>query len=151
MLQGVAARLTLWDMHAQYRVAGLDLQALYAAGSLGDSDKLNGAILASATANGTAPFAVPKTFKGGYVQAAYHVYKRGNFDIAPFVRYERIDIEQQEDPANGQLQDPNNIERIKTFGVNFWVHPQVVLKADIQRYATDKSQDRFDLGLGFMF
>jgi len=150
-LQGVAARLTLWDVHTQYRVAGLDLQALYAAGSLGDSDKLNGAILASATANGTAPFAVPKTFKGGYVQAAYHVYKRGNFDVAPFVRYERIDIKQEEDPANTQLQDPNNIERIKTIGVNFWVHPQVVLKADVQRYATDKSQDRFNLGLGFMF
>src|SRR2546430_9912314 len=44
--------LTLWDLHAQYRVAGLDLQALYAAGSLGDSDKLNAAILANATANG---------------------------------------------------------------------------------------------------
>ena len=75
----------------------------------------------------------------------------GNFDVAPFVRYERIDIKQQEDPANGQLQDPNNIERTKTFGVNFWVHPQVVLKADVQRYAIDKSQDRLDLGLGFMF
>src|SRR6266513_1520313 len=150
-LQGVAARLTLWDVHAQYRVAGLDLQALYAAGSLGDPDRLNSAILANANANGTTLFAAPKTFKGGYVQAAYHVYKRGNFDIAPFVRYERIDIRQQEDPANGQFQDPSNIERIRTFGVNFWVHPQVVLKADIQRYATDKSRDRFDLGLGFMF
>ena len=150
-LRGVSARLTLWDVHAQYRVAGLDLQALYAAGSLGDSDKLNAAILANATANGTTPFAAPKTIRGGFVQAAYHAYKRGNFDVAPFVRYERIDIKQQEDPANGQLQDPNNIERIKTFGVNFWVHPQVVLKADVQRYATDKSQDRLDLGLGFMF
>jgi len=150
-LRGVSARLTLWDVHAQYRVAGLDLQALYAAGSLGDSDKLNAAILANATANGTTPFAAPKTIRGGFVQAAYHAYKRGNFDVAPFVRYERIDIKQQEDPANGQLQDPNNIERTKTFGVNFWVHPQVVLKADVQRYATDKSQDRFSLGLGFMF
>jgi len=27
----------------------------------------------------------------------------------------------------------------------------VVLKADVQRYAADKSQDRFELGLGFMF
>src|SRR5882672_8609503 len=54
-LQGVSARLTLWDVHAQYRVAGLDLQALYAAGSLGDSDRLNAAILANATANGTTP------------------------------------------------------------------------------------------------
>jgi len=149
-LQGVSARLTLWDVHAQYRIAGLDLQALYAAGTLGDADKVTAAILAAAPTPADA-FAAPKTLKGGYVQAAYHVYKQGNFDVAPFVRYERIDIKQQEDPANGLLQDPNNIERIKTFGVNFWVHPQVVLKADIQRYATDKSQDRFSLGLGFMF
>ena len=149
-LQGVSARLTLWDVHAQYRVGGLDLQGLYAAGTLGDADKVTAAILAAAPTPADA-FAAPKTLKGGYVQAAYHVYKRGNFDLAPFVRYERIDIKQQEDPANGQLQDPNNIERIKTIGVNFWVHPQVVLKADVQRYATDKSQDRFNLGLGFMF
>ena len=149
-LQGVSARLTLWDVHAQYRIAGLDLQVLYAAGTLGDADKVTAAILAAAPTPADA-FAAPKTLKGGYVQAAYHVYKQGNFDVAPFVRYERIDIKQQEDPANGLLQDPNNIERIKTFGVNFWVHPQVVLKADIQRYATDKSQDRFSLGLGFMF
>jgi len=149
-LQGVSARLTLWDVHAQYRVGGLDLQGLYAAGALGDADKVTAAILAAAPAPADA-FAAPKTLKGGYVQAAYHVYKRGNFDLAPFVRYERIDIKQQEDPANGQLQDPNNIERIKTIGVNFWVHPQVVLKADVQRYAADKSQDRFELGLGFMF
>jgi len=149
-LQGVSARLTLWDVHAQYRVGGLDLQGLYAAGTLGDADKVTAAILAAAPTPADA-FAAPKTLKGGYVQAAYHVYKRGNFDLAPFVRYERIDIKQQEDPANGQLQDPNNIERVKTIGVNFWVHPQVVLKADVQRYATDKSQDRFNLGLGFMF
>jgi hypothetical protein len=49
------------------------------------------------------------------------------------------------------LQDPRNDERIKTIGVNFWVHPQVVLKADVQRYSTDKTQDAYRLGLGFMF
>lgn len=146
-LRGVAARLTLWDVHAQYRAGGLDLQALYAAGALGDADKLNAAVGATATT----PFAVPKSLKGAYAQAAYHVYKQGDFDVAPFVRFERIDIRQQEDAGAGLLQDPNNNERIKTIGVNFRVHPQVVLKADIQRFATDKSQDRFDLGLGFMF
>src|SRR5439155_18537870 len=127
-----------------------DLQALYAAGTLGDADKVTVAILAAAPTPADA-FAAPRTLKGGYIQAAYHAYKRDNFDVAPFLRYEHIDIKQQEDPANGQLQDPNNIERTKTFGVNFWVHPQVVLKADVQRYAIDKSQDRLDLGLGFMF
>ena len=79
------------------------------------------------------------------------MYKQGNFDVAPFVRLERIDIKQQEDPANNLLQDPNNNERVKTLGVNFWVHPQVVLKADVQRFTTNKANDRFDLGLGFMF
>jgi hypothetical protein len=147
-LQGVAARFTMWDVHAQYRVAGLDLQGLYASGTLGDADKVTAALFAADPATA---FAAPKSMKGWYAQAAYHVYKRGNYDVAPFIRYERIDIRQAEDPANGLLQDPRNDEKIKTIGVNFWVHPQVVLKADIQRYATDKTQDAYRLGLGFMF
>jgi hypothetical protein len=147
-LQGVAARFTIWDVHAQYRIAGLDLQALYTAGTLGDADKLTAALFA---ADPAAAFAAPESMKGWYAQAAYDVYKRGNFDVAPFIRYERIDIRQAEDSANNLLQDSRNDERIKTFGVNFWVHPQVVLKADIQRYATDKTQDAYRLGLGFMF
>lgn len=149
VLQGVAARFTIWDVHAQYRVAGLDLQALYTSGTLGDADKVTAALFAADPATA---FAAPKSMKGWYAQAAYHVYKRGNFDVAPFIRYERIDIRQAEDPSNPQLlQDPRNDEKIKTVGVNFWVHPQVVLKADIQRYATDKTQDAYRLGLGFMF
>ena len=150
-LEGVAARFTLWDVHAQYRAAGLDVQVLYASGTLGDADKVTAAILAANQADPTQAFAAPKSMKGWYVQTAYHLYKKGNFDVAPFVRYERIDIRQAEDPANGLLQDPRNDERIKVAGVNFWVHPQVVLKADIQWYTTDKSQSRFDIGGGFMF
>jgi len=147
-LQGVPARFTMWDVHAQYRVAGLDLQALYTSGTLGDADKVTAAMFAADPATA---FAAPKSMKGWYAQAAYHVYKRGNFDVAPFVRYERIDIRQAEDPANGLFADPRNDERIRVAGVNFWVHPQVVLKADIQWYTADKSQNRFDIGAGFMF
>ena len=147
-LQGVPARFTMWELHSQYRVERLDLQALYASGTLGSSDQLNAAVGATATPT---PFAVPKTMKGGYIQAAYHVYKKGDLDVAPFVRLERYDIRQQEDPALGLSQDPKNNERVKTVGVNFWVHPQVVLKTDMQWYATDKSKNRFDLGIGYMF
>lgn len=146
-LKGVDARLTLWDVHAQYRVAGFDLQALYAAGKLGDAERINAANLGSAE-----PFAAPKSMKGAYAQAAYHAYKEGNFDVVPFVRVERFDIRQEEDPANGLLQDPNiHNERIRTIGVNFRVHPQVVIKADVQRYRNDRSRDRFNVGLGYMF
>ena len=147
LLKGVDARLTMWDVHAQYKVGRLELQAVYADGKLADADALNAAILATSAE----PFAAPNRMKGAYVQAAYHLYKRDKLDFAPFVRLERIDIRQQEDPANGLFQDPANNERITTAGFNFWVHPQVVLKADVQRYRTDSTRDRFDLGVGYMF
>jgi hypothetical protein len=147
LLKGVDARLTMWDVHAQYKVGGLELQAVYADGKLADADQLNAAILATSAE----PFAAPNRMKGAYVQAAYHVYRSGKLDFAPFVRLESIDIRQQEDAANGLLQDPANHERITTAGFNFWVHPQVVLKADVQRYRTDPTKDRFDLGVGYMF
>jgi hypothetical protein len=145
LLKGVAARLTLWDVHAKYSAGGLDLQALYAAGTLGDPDRLNVAV------GVPGGFAVPKSMKGAYAQAAYHVYKEDKLDVTPFVRLERYEIKQQEDPANGLFQDPNNFERVTTMGVTFKIHPQVVLKTDVQRYHTDKSRDRFSIGLGYMF
>ena len=145
-LKGVAARLTLWDLHAKYSIGGFDLQGLYAAGKLGDADKVNAVTSAAPT-----PFAAPKSLKGWYGQAAYHIYRQGNLDVAPFVRIERFEIRQQEDAALGLFQDPNNLERVRTVGVNFKIHPQVVLKTDIQRYSTDRTKDRFNIGLGYMF
>jgi phosphate-selective porin O/P len=146
LLKGVAAKLTLWDAHAKYRIGGFDLQALYAAGRLGDAERLNAVTSAAAT-----PFAAPKSLKGWYGQAAYHVYRRGDLDVAPFVRLERFEIRQQEDAALGVFQDPNNLERVRTVGVNFKIHPQVVIKSDVQRYSTDRTKDRFNIGLGYMF
>lgn len=147
LLRGVAARLTIWDMHARYSAHGFDLQVLYAAGTLGDADRINTAILA----NAAEPFAAPKSLRGWYAQAAYHLYRNGDLDLAPFARVERFDIRQQEDPANGLFQDPQNLERIITAGFNFNLNPQVVIKSDVQRYSTDSSRNRFDLGLGYMF
>ncbi len=141
LLRGVAARLTLWDVHARYTIRGFDLQALYAAGKLGDSEQLTAAL----------GLAAPKSLKGWYGQAAYHLYRKGDLDFAPFVRIERFEIRQQEDPASGLFQDPANLERVRTIGFNFYVHPQVVIKSDIQRYSADRSRDRFDIGLGYMF
>jgi Phosphate-selective porin O and P len=152
LFKGIAAKLTLWDVHAKYSVAGWDLQALYAKGKLADAEKLNGANLAKAAADPTfTPFAFPKSLMGWYTQAAYHVYRNGNLDIAPFARIERFELRQEEDRANGLVQDPKNIERVRTIGVNFKLHPQVVIKTDVQRYQVDSSKNRFNIGLGYMF
>ncbi len=140
-LQGVNARLTLAEIHARYAAHGFDLQALYAGGSLGDADKVTSAIGKAA----------PKSLKGGYVQAAYHVWVSGEMDLAPFIRFEKFDIDQQEDIAKGFLEDPTGHDRVTTIGFNFKPVNDVVLKADYQNYQKDRSNSSINLGLGYMF
>jgi hypothetical protein len=103
------------------------------------------------TSTAATPFAAPKSLKGWYGQAAYHVYRRGDLDVAPFVRLERFEIRQQEDAGLGLFQDPKNLESVRTIGVNFKIHPQVVLKTDVQHYKVDGTKNRFNIGLGYMF
>lgn len=138
-LKGVDGNLVLWDVHAKYSVGNLDLQTLYARGTLGDTDKI------SAATGETAP----KSLYGWYGQAAYHVWQQGDLDVAPFMRYERYNT--QDSVAAGKTADPLNDETVTTVGVNFKLHPQVVLKADIQNFKADNSKDRFNLGVGYMF
>jgi len=111
------------------------------AGTLTDTDRIN-------TAAGLAPGsnkAAPQAFFGWYGQAAYHVWKSGDLDVAPFLRYERYNTQQAVD--EGYTSDINNDETVTTAGVNVKLHPQVVLKADFQRYQTDSRKDRINLGV----
>jgi hypothetical protein len=144
-LQGVDANLTVWDLHARYTVAGLDLRALYSEGSLSDTAAINAAAGLPAGSNDAAP----ESFSGWFVEAAYHVYRRGDIDVVPFVRFE--DYNTQESVAPGFTIDPLNDEDVTTVGVNLYVHPQVVFKFDVQDYGTDDTKDRFNVGLGWMF
>lgn len=144
-LVGADAKLTVWDIHAKYSFRDLDLQALYAQGTLSDTDKINSAAGLALGSNKAAP----KAFFGWYGQAAYHVWKSGDLDVAPFVRYERYNTQQAVD--EGYVSDVNNDEAVTTTGVNVKLHPQVVLKADFQRYQTDSRKDRINLGVGYMF
>ena len=69
--------------------------------------------------------------------------------LAPFVRYAKYDT--QKEVAAGYAINPLNNEQVTTIGLNFYVHPQVVLKVDVQDYDTDDTKDRFDFGIGWMF
>ena len=149
-LKGVAGKLLLWDVHAKYSVSALDLQALYARGTLGDADKISAAATSRDKTNIVPPKIVaPESLYGWYGQAAYHVWQQGDMDVAPFMRYERYNT--QDSVAAGKTADPLNDETVTTVGVNFKLHPQVVLKADIQNFKADNSKDRFNLGVGYMF
>ena len=144
-LQGKNARVTLWDIHGKYSLGDLDLQALYARGTLGDTLAIN---QASGIATGS-NLAAPKSFWGGYGQAAYHVWKKGEMRLSPFVRYERYNTQANVD--TGFAKNPLNDERVITTGANFNLSRDVVFKADWQNYQQDNRKDRFNLGVGYQF
>ncbi len=142
------ARLTLWDLHARYQVNDFDLRALYARGRLNDADDVSA----------LTGFTAPKAFYGWFAEAAYHVWKSGDMDLAPFVRYERYDT-QASLPA-GAVRLAGTENKVWTIGANFYPHPQVVLKADFQHFDQDdedvltgenRGDKRFNLGMGYMF
>ena len=144
-LQGKGARLTLWDVHGKLSLGDLDLQALYARGSLGDTLAIN-------QATGLAPGsnqAAPQSFWGWYGQAAYAIWKKAEMRLSPFVRYERYNTQASVDSA--YTTNPLNDETVVTLGANFNLSREVVLKADWQNYKQDNRKDRFNLGVGYMF
>ena len=144
-LQGKDARVTLWDVHAKYSLGDLDLQALYARGTLTDTLAIN----QSAGIEAGSKLAAPKSFWGGYGQVAYPVWKKGEMRLTPFVRYERYNTQAEVD--TGFAKDPRNNERVITTGANFNLSRDVVFKADWQNYQQDNRKDRFNLGVGYMF
>jgi hypothetical protein len=141
LLQGVDARLTLWDLHARYKVNKFDLRALYAQGHLADSAKINQAFGLDTASR----------FYGWYTEAAYHIYQQGDHDVAPFVRFEQWDTQAS---LSGSAKNNLSNNNIWTLGVNYYPHPQIVLKADYQSYDKadgGKGDKRINLGMGYMF
>ena len=145
-LKNVNGRLLLWDVHAQYRLGGLELRGLYASGTLGDADKITAAAIAR---SGDTAQVAPSRFWGYYGEAGYHFRLGDEMELSPFVRYERYNT--QASVPSGFSADRKNNERVTTLGVNFKLHPQVVFKADYQDFKEDPKKDRFNLGVGYMF
>ena len=143
------ARLTLWDLHTRYQTGNWDLRALYARGHLGDAADINTVFAAN---NPGKDANAPSAFYGWFVEAANHVWKSGEMDFAPFIRYEKYDS-QASLPFNSVRVDSSK-NKVWTAGANFWATPQVVLKADYQVYDEkdeDRGDKRFNLGMGYMF
>lgn len=144
-LEGANANLTIWELHARYAVGGWDLRALYTQAKLDDTAAINAAAgIALGSDN-----AAPESLYGWYVEAAHNFSLKNDMSVAPFVRYAKYDT--QKEVASGYTINPLNDEQVTTVGLNFYVHPQVVLKVDVQDYDTDNTKDRFDFGIGWMF
>ncbi|SEA39540.1 porin [Acidovorax soli] len=139
------ARVTLADVHARWTPGRWDLSALYARGSISNTDSLNLALVGN-------PTLIPKSFDGWYVQGAYKLWQQGDYTFSPFARLERFNTARAfADLGPGLTPDVARTEQVATVGANFWVTRSVVLKADYQRFRVNTQANRVNLGLGWSF
>lgn len=146
---GIKSNVTLWDVHGRWQHKGLDLQALYARGTYSRAAALDTVLLSYNAANGTDLPAVPRAFYGWLIQGAYSISIGADVAIDPFVRYEKFDT--QASLPLGLTTDPENRDRIVTAGFSFRPASDVVVKVDYQKFLENSTNDRVNLGLGYMF
>lgn len=145
---GNGLRVSLWDVHARYMVAGWDLSAVYARGTIGGTAAFNTLTLSS----GPDWYPTPSRFDGAYVQAAYQLWSSGELSLSPFARLERFNTRKAyADLGQGLTQTAAPTERVATVGANLNVGSGVVFKADVQRFHENKERNRLDLGVGWSF
>lgn len=139
------ASITLTEVHARWQPGQWDLSTLAANGRFHDVNAFNAS---SDGLNNPAP----TQFKGWYGQAAYRLWRQGDYSLVPFVRYERLNT------ALGYAGIPLGLApavepdtRVWTLGASYYLHPQVVLKLDTQRYLNNSALDKLNLGVGFHF
>jgi hypothetical protein len=155
-------RVTLWETHARYQPGKLDLQALYARGTISNTGEANA--LYPGTAN-----PIPASFDGWFVQGAYNVWQSGGYRLAPFLRYEKYDMgASYEGIAPGFSATPTGSvpsstvpttfstfaiphDTVDTIGANFYLNPNVVFKIDYQKFRVNTDFSRLDLGMGLQF
>lgn len=119
--------LSGFESHAIYHLNDFTIKTLYARWSLdGDKAKNIGA----------------DTQKGWYVEPSYKFTEK----LGLFVRYNEWDN------AAGNSQDSKYQQT--DFGLNYWLHEGVVLKADYQNQSAPNGKneyDGFNLGVGYQF
>ncbi|MGA9334844.1 MAG: porin [Rudaea sp.] len=143
------SRLLLAEVHTRWQSGPFDVSALYARGTISDTQNLNLTFLGQ-------PTPVPKSFWGGYAQSAWRALEWNESNLTPFVRYEAFNT-----AANYETQ-PMGLDtaalptqRVWTVGVNYYLNPNIVFKIDYQDFRYDDPTlnygNRIDLGIGYEF
>ncbi len=154
------ATISMYDLHTTYEHSGFKFKAMYTATKINDANKIAGAVFLQ---DGITPATSKSIDKadGYYVNVEYNVLNLVNseYKMPVFIQYDYINPTDSVVDANNNSigVDVNAESTTTTFGINFYPHEQVVLKADyaMTQYkdsaATNKDQDIFSLSLGFIF
>lgn len=144
-----SADMRLVELHAQYQHRGWRARALAAWTDLDDAGLLS---IAQAQA-GKGP--VGSEMDGHYVEVGYDLMRalRPNSDkrLDLFWRYEDFDTHASM-PA-GFARDPSRHQRVRTVGMQYFPHPDVVFKLDFRNFGSDAGEpgDEVNLGFGWVF
>lgn len=146
--QPLGARVSLFELHAQYRYRGWHFRGLYAKGTLGDAALVNEANALTGTSS------VGEKQSGWYVEAAYDLmtlFPRGEWALAPYLRYEKLDTQDTVPP--GFAENPATDQSLLTVGIDVKPISRVVIKADYQRIRNeaDSGVNQLNVALGFLF
>jgi hypothetical protein len=126
--------ITLWDTHVDYKKSGARLYGTYAQ---------------TARSGTTAGSTQVTDSYGGYINASFDLLSltSSEMKLPIFAQYENYNA--QESRADGTSgDDTTNV----SFGLNFFPHPQVVLKTDYVLSTTNHLTDKIaSASLGFIF
>ena len=142
-------RTTIFDIHAQAQIRGLDLRGLYARAELSDAAQLN-QVLGLTGSDGVA-----ETMQGGYVQVGYDVLSQvsfgGDLAVTPYVRLEQVDT--QASMPVGFVRSQSTDNTFTTLGIEIKPIPNVVFKADYAWVSNDADTgiNQFNINLGYAF
>mgnify|MGYP002700139690 FL=1 len=121
------ASALLTEVHAAYQTGPFSVRALWAEWDIdGDQFEALGA----------------DSQEGWYVEPSYKITEK----LGAFVRYSEYN--------NKAGISSSNETEVWEYGVNYWLHPQVVLKADYTDYVSESSgsdKDALNLGVGWSF
>jgi len=146
---GVDGDIAVYSADFEYTISKFDFRGVVA------YEEIGGARDFSAATGET----IASDIFGWYLEGAYHIWpdtwKKGKLkrsDAVFFVRYD--DFDTQYKVPSGLPKDPAGDRNEWTFGVNFYLLPNLVVKADYQIRDDDTTtdlDDLFNLGVGWQF
>lgn len=140
--------VTLWEVDGRWRRGFFELQGRYSA-----LDIDNAAFITANNGGNSDP--VPERAVAGLVEGALHLgtwfFPDSEKDLVPFVRWE--DINTQDKVPAGTVAKPQLDRQILTTGLAFYPFEDLVFKADYESWddAAGRSENRFNLGVGFVY
>ena len=140
-------RATIWDLHLDYKIAGLDLRALVAGATVDDVAELN------ALRGLTGASSIGEELGGWYVQAGYDVLRgvETAHQLIPYLRYEAVNT--QKEVPEGFAVNPANERTVLTLGGAWKPIPEAVLKVDYNKHSNEAETgvSQLSVALGWLF